>query len=105
MRRAIVMLRQRFILIALLLCGSVGFFAQSRAAEFEDGFESMQSPEPANLAGITAQHNSVRSAVVTIPPLLPLAWSPTLAATAQAWANQCRDLQAPARPDRPQSEP
>jgi uncharacterized protein YkwD len=41
-------------------------------------------------------HNSVRAGVVTSPALQPLSWSPALAATAQAWANQCIDTQAPA---------
>lgn len=88
------MFRRRLILIATLLCAPLVVCAQTSAI-FADGFEQGQSPEPAKLAGITAAHNNVRSGVSTVPPLLPLAWSTTLAATAQAWANQCRDVDAP----------
>jgi len=52
------------------------------------GFETI---EPAGLDGITSAHNSTRVAL----RLEPLTWSASLAASAQAWANQCVDLQAP----------
>ncbi len=77
-----------------LACAAAGVLAQS-AGVFVDGFEHAQSLEPVTLAGITAEHNSVRSGIATLPPLLPLAWSVTLAETAQAWANQCRDVAVP----------
>lgn len=48
--------------------------------------------EPAGLIGITDAHNTVRSSV----GVAPLVWSAELAATAQAWANQCVDAAAPA---------
>lgn len=49
------------------------------------------APEPAPLTGITAAHNAARAAVVPAasPPIPPLTWSPTVAATAQAWADNC----------------
>ena len=52
--------------------------------------------EPANLVGITAAHNAVRAMVQTSTALPPVTWSNQLAATAQAWASQCVDTQAPA---------
>jgi pathogenesis-related protein 1 len=48
--------------------------------------------EPAALAGITAAHNSARATVL----VGPMTWDPALAATAQAWADTCTDVQAPA---------
>lgn len=48
--------------------------------------------EPAGLEGITAAHNAVRAEV----GVGPMTWSPTLAATAQAWAEACVDTTAPA---------
>lgn len=43
--------------------------------------------EPANVAGITAAHNAARCGVDTPNPLPPLAWSSTVAQTAQAYAD------------------
>ena len=47
--------------------------------------------EPAAAQGITAAHNAARAAVQppAREPIPPLTWSPSLAATAQAWADQC----------------
>lgn len=45
------------------------------------------NPESGRLAGMTAAHNAVRAMVQTSPPLAPLAWSETLAAYAQEWAD------------------
>ncbi|HVF34381.1 MAG TPA: CAP domain-containing protein [Candidatus Saccharimonadia bacterium] len=60
---------------------------------FADGFEDVASAgEPASLAGMVAAHNAVRASVLTATPLPALAWSDSLAATAQAWANQCVDV-------------
>lgn len=44
------------------------------------------------LRGITAEHNSARSAVKPAPtaPMPSLSWSTTIAATAQAWADKCQ---------------
>jgi hypothetical protein len=50
--------------------------------------------EPAALAGITAAHNAVRARVGVKMP--PLSWNEQLAASAQAWANQCVDATSPA---------
>jgi hypothetical protein len=50
--------------------------------------------EPAALAGITAAHNQVRAQVDTrgtSGPLPALTWDDALAATAAAWASQCKD--------------
>lgn len=51
--------------------------------------------EPAELVGITLFHNEARAAVQTATPLPALVWSPALAATAAAWAAQCRDVDQP----------
>jgi uncharacterized protein YkwD len=66
--------------------------------------------EPPELSGITLLHNQVRLAVDTPTPLPQLVWSDALAATAQAWANQCIDTAAPAglidhNPNRSQGHP
>jgi hypothetical protein len=44
------------------------------------------------LNGITAAHNAARAAVMPMPttPMPALTWSSTVAATAQAWANNCQ---------------
>jgi pathogenesis-related protein 1 len=44
--------------------------------------------EPADLAGITAAHNEVRSSVDTDTPLPALEWSCEIAAVAQAYADE-----------------
>jgi len=49
------------------------------------------SVEPPGLEGTLAAHNDIRSAL----GIEPLAWDAALAATAQAWADQCVDLAAP----------
>lgn len=66
-------------LALLLLAGS----AHAYDPIFINGFEG----EPAALAGITAAHNSVRAGV----GVGPVFWDGKLAASAQAWANQCVD--------------
>jgi pathogenesis-related protein 1 len=45
-------------------------------------------PEPASVAGITAAHNEARCAAGADPAIPPLAWSSSLAAVAQAYADQ-----------------
>ena len=50
---------------------------------FIDGFER----EPPALAGMTLAHNAVRAGV----GVGPIFWDGRLAASAQAWANQCTD--------------
>lgn len=66
-------------------------------AVFADGFEFGDlvgwNYEPAALAGITAAHNAVREGVGA--GMLPLIWDGHLAATAQAWAEECVDVAAP----------
>jgi len=47
--------------------------------------------EPPALAGITDAHNQVRAGV----GVGPMTWNAALAATAQAWADTCTDLDAP----------
>jgi pathogenesis-related protein 1 len=49
------------------------------------------TPEPPGLEGITNAHNVIRAAL-GIPPLT---WNPQLAASAQAWASMCIDMNAP----------
>lgn len=43
------------------------------------------------MVGMTAAHNAARAAVMPAasPPLPPMTWSSTVAATAQAWTNNC----------------
>jgi hypothetical protein len=56
--------------------------------------DAMASGEPSELAGITAAHNQVRAQVDTsgTSGALPaLTWDDSLAATAAAWAHQCKD--------------
>jgi len=64
--------------------GNAGATSAAGAGAVADG-------EPADLAGITAEHNATRanvqpSATPTIPPLT---WSNSVASAAQAWANRC----------------
>lgn len=70
------------LLVALAGCGG--------AAAVADG-PTGPATEPAELAGITAAHNAVRSGV----GVGPLAWDAALAATAAAWAARCVDVQQP----------
>ena len=51
------------------------------------------NPEPGNLAGITAEHNRWRERV-GVPPLT---WNPTLAASAEAYAQTCVWMHDPDR--------
>jgi pathogenesis-related protein 1 len=46
------------------------------------------SGETGRMIGMTAAHNAVRAMVQTTPPLLPMTWSPTLAAYAQEWTDE-----------------
>ena len=71
----------RFLTAAIAAAAS----AAATAADpvFIDGFET----EPPALAGITAAHNVVRAGV----GVAPLFWNSQLAASAQAWADQCID--------------
>lgn len=53
---------------------------------------TLAAGEPAALAGITSAHNQVRAQVNTSGGALPaLTWDDSLAATAAAWAHQCKD--------------
>lgn len=90
---------RRFGLLAVLLAPAAAA-AQAlvcpEAAILRDGFEP-PAPAPANLtAGDAAAtldlHNCMRARVspAAVPPLAPLSWSATVAASAQAWANTCQ---------------
>jgi len=76
------MLSERLRLILVVLCAGAGAASGSDAL-FINGFES----EPSSLVGITAAHNVVRAGV----GVSPLFWNGALAASAQAWADQCMD--------------
>ena len=56
------------------------------------GASSAGDIEPAAVSGITAAHNAARAAVTpAAQPAIPdLSWSPAIAATAQAYAEQCK---------------
>jgi pathogenesis-related protein 1 len=69
------------------VANSIAGLAATPDPVFIDGFGA----EPAALAGITTGHNVVRSGV----GVAPLFWDERLAATAQAWADQCVDLASP----------
>jgi len=51
--------------------------------------------EPPEMMGMTLLHNQVRAMVQTATPLPALTWDPSLAATAKAWVEMCRDTMAP----------
>lgn len=56
------------------------------------GDASVTAGEPAGLEGITALHDQTRAMAypTPTPALADLAWSDTIAATAQSWANNCQ---------------
>ena len=64
-------------------------YALQGAAASDVIFIANFAAEPPEVHDITAAHNAVRAAV----GVGPLFWDERLAATAQAWANQCVDLQ------------
>ena len=68
-----------------IACATVFSDAAIAGPILSKGFKA----EPAALAGITAAHNAVRAGVGVKMP--PLSWNESLAASAQAWANQCID--------------
>src|SRR5262245_60500486 len=77
---------RRWLLISLVAaCGGDG----------DDDSSTVDAPpaanEPAGLEGTTAAHNAIRAA----HGVGPLTWDPALAAIAQAWAEQCTDVQQP----------
>ena len=63
-------------------------YALHGAAASDVIFIASFGAEPPEVVDITAAHNVVRAAV----GVGPLFWDERLAATAQAWANQCVDL-------------
>jgi pathogenesis-related protein 1 len=65
--------------------------ASSTVAASDIIFANAFGEEPRSLAGIVADHNAVRAGV----GVGPLQWDDALAATAQAWANTCTDIEAP----------
>jgi len=73
--------------LGLYMCVSASAFGAVADPIFVAGFGA----EPAALSGITAGHNSVRAGV----GVAPLFWDEKLAASAQAWANQCVDVVPP----------
>ena len=56
-----------------------------------DGFDGESSDAPAEWKGNLRVHNCARGTVLpaATPRIPPLRWSPSLAQTAQGWANQC----------------
>lgn len=85
----------------LAACGGSGTSSDATAAG-----------EPAGLAGITSAHNQVRAGVDTggTSGALPaLTWDDSLAASASAWANQCKDSDGDGlidhNPDRSNGQP
>jgi len=83
----------RHSLLASIAAGVLGLAALSAASAADDPiFINDFGAEAPALAGITSGHNPVRASV----GVAPLFWSEALAASAQAWANQCVDLVAPA---------
>jgi pathogenesis-related protein 1 len=70
-------------LLAATIAATARTLAMAADPVFIDGFEG----EPPALTGITAAQNVVRAGV----GVAPLFWSGSLAASAQAWADQCVD--------------
>ncbi len=83
------------VLLGLAACGDDGGSAITDAPPGGNADAAPVAGEPANLTGITAAHNQVRTMVQTATPLPALTWSPALAATAAAWVAQCKDVEAP----------
>lgn len=77
-----------FPLTALALGFPGACLSQSGGLLFRDGFETI---EPPGLEGALAGHQQSRLDV----GVEPLVWDPALAASAQAWVNQCVDVEAP----------
>lgn len=75
-------------LTAIALAIPAAATAQSTGILFVDGFETI---EPPGLEGALAGHRQARLDV----GVEPLAWDPALAASAQAWVDQCVDVEAP----------
>jgi hypothetical protein len=66
--------------------GAFGMGGTSAGGASAGGMPSADG-ETGRMVGMTAEHNVIRAAVSTQPPLPPLTWSPTLAAYAQMWAD------------------
>lgn len=71
-----------WLIVAVTACGT--------DSAFEDG-DYGSNVEPSAMQGITAAHNAARAGVSPAPssPLVPLEWSSTIAAVAQAYAEEC----------------
>ena len=78
------------LVISALACSSSSSDGAS-PGDGSTGGSAASEQEPANEAGITAAHNAARAAVnpPASPAIPPLTWSGDVAATAQAWANNC----------------
>lgn len=74
-------------------CVFVGALVAGAGLTLGCGGSSSSGPseDDPNLVGITEAHNTARASVVPAAqsPLPPLTWSPTIAQTAQAWADNC----------------
>lgn len=97
--------RAVLLLLASLAGGAAACSGNPGGSGYGDDDDDAAS-EPPGLEGTTAAHNEVRSA----HGVGPLTWSAALAATAQAWAEQCVDVTAPAglvdhNPDRSAGHP
>ena len=104
------------LLVVLIACGGDDPAASDGGpgGGSQDGGNRPDAPggigEPAGLVGITLLHNKARANVVTVNPLPAMQWDPSLAATAAAWAAQCRDQDVPIglidhNPDRSDGHP
>ncbi len=81
-------------LTTLAACGGSGASTTSTRTTTATTGSTTGGPsntEAADVAGITAAHNAARAAASPAPnpPLTPLTYDGTVAATAQAWANNC----------------
>jgi len=65
--------------------------ASSTSSSGNSGSGNTGDPEPADMVGMTAAHNAARAAVQpsATPPLPDMAWSSTIAASAQAFTTNC----------------
>src|SRR5450432_466707 len=78
------------LLFVVLACSGLSLGCSSSSSDAGAAAPGGDS-EPAAEMGMTAAHNAARAAVspAASPTIPPLAWSGTVAASAQAWADQC----------------
>jgi len=84
-------LKPKFFWVLLISIGCAGSTLSVRDAGPVSVTDGGAPEGTAQLQGLTAAHNQARATVSPRPPspLPALQWSPSIAATAQAWADRC----------------